>query len=198
MKTAMNKAWFLSQFAARKTSQRQLAFKMGMEPSALSLIVNGKRKLSAVEAGDLAKHLGTTLEDVMRHAGASVPNHTGRDVPIVGTATDKLEVRMTRPHGPQNVAAPAGCQNCRAIRVQAEGFFMDGWLLFYRPTDEVSPEALGNLCIVQPVDDNRFYVRHVTRGYEAGWFNLNPLGSGPTEHARLKSAAPICWSKQQR
>jgi hypothetical protein len=198
MADTINRRWFETQLANRKLSQRRFAALIEIDPSAMSLMLSGKRKMSAIEAGEVAKHLGVPVDEVLRHAGVSVPTDTEKNVPVVGVVGDRLEVKMGRVPGPVSVPAPAdakGYKNCRALRVQADGP-MNGWLLLYRPTDGVSLEAVGRLCVVRKVGDDRLYVRWVNRGYDAGWFNLSSLGMGESEHTMLDSASPVLWIKQ--
>jgi len=60
--------WFKDKMAEARVSLRQLAPKMSMEPSSLSMTINGKRKLSADEASRLAGFLDVPVEDVLRAA----------------------------------------------------------------------------------------------------------------------------------
>jgi transcriptional regulator with XRE-family HTH domain len=196
VKALINKSWFGSQLAARKISQRKLAELMGMDASAMSLLLNGKRKMSATEAGEVAKHLGATVEDVLRNAGVSIQANPEKTLPISGVVVDRLEVKMGRPQGPQSIVAPAGTpRTSKVLRVQADGP-MGGWLLLYQPVSGVSMDAVNRLCVVRKVGDDRLYVRWVNRGYETGWFSLSGLGLAESEHAQLESASPVLWIKQ--
>lgn len=192
----INTVWFVDRLAVRKISQRKLASLMDMDASAVSLMLNGKRKMSAQEAGEVARLLGVTVEEVMRHAGIAVPVDTEKSVPVVGYVGDRMEVRFGRPKGPQTAVAPPECsKGCQALRVHAHGF-MEGWLVFYFPTGGVSLEAVGRLCVVQPVDEGVSYLKMVGRGYDAGWHLLSGPGGGEPQHVRLESAAPVVWMKQ--
>lgn len=64
-------AWFKGAISDAKTSQRQLAIKMKLDPAAMSLMLNGFRKMSVAEASEIAELLGKPLEDVIRRAGGS-------------------------------------------------------------------------------------------------------------------------------
>lgn len=88
----MDKAWFEDQLRNNQISARQLAKKMEIDPSALSLIFSGGRRLKNDEAAALALHLNVSLADVLSHAGVnmagvarptiSVPVPSGRVVRI--------------------------------------------------------------------------------------------------------------------
>lgn len=193
--TVINKRWFDGQLAAREISQRKLAKMMDMDPSALSLMLSGKRKMTAAEASDVARLLGVSVEEVLRHAGIGVPSNMEKSVPVVGYIGERGLVRLGRVKGPQTAIAPPECKGCHALRVQNAGI-MEGWLLFYRPADGVSLESVGRLCIVQLVEDDHQYALFVARGYEAGYYVLSDGQSGETQHVRLEKSAPVLWMKQ--
>ena len=192
----VDKAWFADRLAMRKISQRKLAGMMDMDASAMSLMLSGKRKMSAAEAGDVAKLLGVSVEEVMRHAGIAIAVNVEKSVPVVGYVNERMEVRMGRAKGPLTAAAPPDCgKGCQALRMQT-GAWMDGWLVFYQPNAGVSLEAVGRLCVVRVVDEDRPLLKLVGRGYEPGWHVLSSLRGGEPRHARLESAAPIAWLRQ--
>lgn len=66
-----NARWFQNLLADKRLSQRQLAKRMGLDPAAVSLMIHGKRKMSAVEASELARQLGVTVDEVLLHAGST-------------------------------------------------------------------------------------------------------------------------------
>lgn len=199
MADTVNRRWFENQLANRKLSQRRLAALIGIDPSAMSLMLSGKRKMSAVEAGEVAKHLGVQVDDVLRHAGVTVPTiGKERTAPVVGTVGDRLEVKMGRlGSAPQVVAVPADVdsKNGKVLMVQQQGF-MYGWRLLYVPRLGVSLEAIGRMCVVQKKGDDRLYVRQVNRGHEDGWVSLFTPTTGELEDAMLENASPVLWIKQ--
>lgn len=64
-----NTRWFQNRIADVRLSQRRVAKHLGLDPAAVSLMIRGKRKMSAAEAAELARLLGVTVNEVMRHAG---------------------------------------------------------------------------------------------------------------------------------
>ncbi len=90
--TGVDKAWFEDQIRVQQTSARQLAKKMGIDPSALSLVLSGGRRLKNDEAAAMALHLNVSLADVLSHAGVdmrgvarpsiSVPTPSGKVVKL--------------------------------------------------------------------------------------------------------------------
>ena len=65
--------WFHNQLADKRLSQRQLAKRMDLDPAAVSLMLRGKRKMSAAEAAEIATLLGVSADEVLMRAGATLP-----------------------------------------------------------------------------------------------------------------------------
>jgi transcriptional regulator with XRE-family HTH domain len=61
--------WFKGMLAFKKISQRQLAFKMGMDPASMSLMIRGKRPMRMSEAEKMSNVLMVPLEEILFHAG---------------------------------------------------------------------------------------------------------------------------------
>ena len=61
--------WFKGLLADRQISQRQLAFRMDMDPASMSLMLRGKRKMKFDEAEKLSKFLRVRVDEVLYHAG---------------------------------------------------------------------------------------------------------------------------------
>lgn len=64
--------WFQNRLADRRISQRKLATVLNLDPSAVSLMLRGKRQMSAAEAAEVSRVLDVDVEEVLRHAGISM------------------------------------------------------------------------------------------------------------------------------
>ena len=67
MPGGLDKEWFFGRLAARGLSLRGMAKAMGLDPSAVSRIVNGERSLKAGEQDTMAGLLGVSIDDVAAH-----------------------------------------------------------------------------------------------------------------------------------
>jgi len=67
--------WFQDRLADKRLSQRQLAARMNLDPAAVSLMLRGRRKMSAAEAAEIARYLGVEVDDVLHHAGVQIQTH---------------------------------------------------------------------------------------------------------------------------
>ena len=68
--TGIDTNWFKERLAAKQLSQRKLAFMMGLDAAAMSLMLRGKRKMSVNEAAVIAQHLGVSAQEVLIKTGA--------------------------------------------------------------------------------------------------------------------------------
>ena len=66
---AIDTSWFKGLLQDRQISQRQLAFKMNMDPASMSLMLRGKRKMHLQDAELMAKTLHVRVDEILFHAG---------------------------------------------------------------------------------------------------------------------------------
>jgi transcriptional regulator with XRE-family HTH domain len=92
MDAQIDTRWFQNQLADKRLSQRQLAKRLSLDPAAVSLMLRGKRKMSASEAAEIAAQLGVSADEVLMRAGSSPtlppvrraePDQVAKDVQIV-------------------------------------------------------------------------------------------------------------------
>jgi len=69
----INGDWFRAKLTEKNRSQRALAKHLGLDPSAVTLMLRGERRLQMDEAEQIAVFLGESLMDVLRAAGMPVP-----------------------------------------------------------------------------------------------------------------------------
>lgn len=193
----INTTWFQEKLYTLEISQTKLGEMMGLDKGAVSLLLRGKRKMSVHEAGQIAGIFNVPVDEVLRHAGVEAPQGKAGRVRVAGWIDALGEVHHGLANGPKSVPAPPGVDDrCEALRAQTSGGAFDGWLLFYRPTTEVSGEAIGRMCIVRIGGRESLLVRVVGRGYEAGYFTVTGWAGGASENVRLDSAAPVLWMQQ--
>ena len=192
----VDKAWFVARLEDKGWSMRQLAEAMGLDVAALSRTFAGKRKMNAVDAGKIARILGEPVDAVLSHTGVDVRSSVPGMVAVHGWVDERGEVVLGHVQGPTSVAAPLGMPDgVTVLRVQ--GGRNNGWVLFYRESAGVRPEAVGRLCVVRQADGPAV-VGWLDAGYELGVWHLTPLGENGRgrEIAELVSASPVLWIKQ--
>ncbi len=63
----IDSAWFYEKLSQRDASLRDMARFMGLDPSAVSRMLSGERKMSAEEQDQIADYLAVPLEEVAAH-----------------------------------------------------------------------------------------------------------------------------------
>lgn len=180
-------------------SLRQLAKKIELDPSALSLTFRGKRKMTLEEANQIANLLGVQVTEILRQAGVPVSEDV-QGVRLIGTVDSRSVVKplagaVKRIHAPADVPIEG-----YALQVRAANVVGDGWLLFVSG-DKSPPELmLDRLCVATLKGGTRI-VGSLRRGYDADLFNLLPFldmtGTNTLENQAVESASSILWTRPQ-
>lgn len=188
---SINTHWFKSLMADRNVSQRELARRIGIDHSALSLALRGKREMKMAEAAGIARLLGVPVAEVMENAGITADTRT---VPLRGYVdghsemhTEESEERIPSPH-----AMPVGsfALQCRTAASPID--HMDGWILFVqRPVDSIPAEAIGRFCLCRLVNGVQI-VGTLRRGYKRGRFNIITAASQFND-VELEWASPVTY-----
>ncbi len=198
--TRIDRAWFSTQLRQRGTTQRALAAHMGIDTSAVSLLLNGKRRLQLPQAQEIADFLGLDVAEVLSHAGVRIAARAGAPAPIpqvrlVGTVNAQAAVRLdaTPATIDAHVSMPA---DAVAVRAQTAGSpldVMDGWLIIFQPSRAAAPELSGGRLSVVELRDGRRFLAIVRRGYADGTHNLLLPSGALLENLHVASAAPVLW-----
>ena len=210
----VNRKWFDDHMRDKKYTQRSLGELVGIQYSAINLILKGERVLKATEAEIIARAFGVDVTEVLIAAGQlnlitlvnassiQTAKSFGPKVEIlpqanvVGRIDDNGVVHCDGILGPPKVVTPIGIPSqCNVLRFQTTNY-MDGWLAYYMPTNSVSPDAVGQLCVVQCATGETV-LRNVKRGYGAKDYTLVPIADGETETKVIESASPVLWLKQR-
>lgn len=197
----VDQAWFKARLDEAGLSMRRLATRMGLDVSAVSLMLAGKRNMSVHEAGQIAAILGLPIGDVMKKAGvAELPvTAAGGSVAVSGWVDGQGRAHDGPPRGPGAIQGPLDVVGGAggvwdALRVQ-EGP-MDGWTLFHRTQGAakgVRPEAVGKLCVVKV--EGRAYreLAWLRPGYDLGAWRLVGMDGSERGEAKLEWASPVLW-----
>jgi len=196
--TKVNTAWFRSALADRQLSQRGLAARMHIEPSAINLMLHGRRKMQINEAAEISRHLEMPLKDVLENAGLRMPDSglgEGERVAIIGTIGVDYSLTTGRVSGPRSADSPIkGASGITAIRCEANGIF-DGAVFYVRSTKSAVSEFLGKLAIVTMEDGARL-LRIVKPGSRRGVYSLATT-DGLVTHTdvMIAGASAVLWTR---
>ncbi|AFN39077.1 transcriptional regulator [Burkholderia phage BcepMigl] len=185
----VKKQYFLNLMESRKLSMRGLAQKMEMQHSQLSLTLSGQRKMQLEEAAQLSQIFGVPLAEIAVAAGVDIRPTSGKRVNVIGFVGKDGCVTM---HGKDTVeradAPPNLPDSAVAIQFRTSDSplsWCDGWVVFYVPTETISPDAAGRFSLCK-IKDGPAVIATPKRGYRDGTFNL----SGPF----ARENAPLEWS----
>lgn len=212
----VNKRWFQNAFLSRGITQRRVAKHLHLDPSAISLMLRGKRALKLDEAAELARLLSIPVEDVMTNAGINTRTVESKDfLEVRGWVDEAWELHLGTPKGPRKAPPVAGGSDgskkggggIAVARFQTAGTSLDGLdgSLLYFPTPRegiVSADAMGRLSVVQLRDGRgksgkgRLLVRILKRGYQQGHFNLHAMdGRIMEDDVMVEAAVPVLWHR---
>lgn len=196
----IDEQWFIEKLAERNESKASLARHLGKNPSYTTLLLKGRRRFQMDVAESVAAFLRVPVEEVLRHAGVRLRQSPGGDGPalckLVGTVDENMRVQSEVQGGdvPGNPGLPL---DTVAIRVQTAGTsadMMDGWLLYFQPSQGMDPALVTRLCIAELMDGDRI-IGSLRRGYSLGTYNVVVPFVGMIENAQIVNATQIILIK---
>lgn len=192
--TEFNKPWFVSRLQALKISQRRLAKMIDLDPSAVTLMLTGRRKMKTDEVHKIANIFNVSVAEVMRHAGIDVTDDV-RKVKIKGFIGDKSRVTFFEDAPLDWAVAPADVPNDSfCLQVRQPNSSNDGWLIFVSGEKTTAQSLIDRPALVE-LDDGTQMTCLIRRGYKAGTSNLYSLhGTAELhENQQVAWASPVLW-----
>lgn len=191
----INQRWFTTKLEDKQLSQRQFAKKLGLDPSAVTLLFQGKRAMKMSEAAQIASLLGVPVSEVLQNAGVD-PNQGGsREISVIGyiDGQGELHAESNRHKVPAPVAMPDNCVAVQCRTSMSSQEHMDGWILYYeQPNGRIGDNSIGRFCIVK-LKGGVQMLAYVKRGYKPNTYNL--FGTVHIMDAELEYSTPILWIK---
>lgn len=176
-------------------SMRQLAKRIELDPSAVSLTFRGMRKMTLQEANQISSLLGVPVTEVIRQAGIDVSQDI-KGVRLSGYIDALSCVNdLPKPHKPFNAPVDVPADGY-AIQVRAPSAFNDGWFLIVSGGEHLPELLVDRLCVVA-LKGGKQVVGTLRRGYEPDTYNVLPLmPSAPTlENVEVVGAATVLWMR---
>ncbi len=194
----INTRWFNAILHDRGMSQRELCRRLGLDSSAMSLTLRGKRLMKMTEAVDIARLLGVPLADVLENAGINLDSAGVRAIPVVGYIDSQLEAHIDWNAKGDRISVPSELpENAVALVAKCTGgpsYLLDGWTFFIAPPAPPTADAIGRYCIVG-LQGSVTLARFVRRGYKPGFYNLVTMVGVDIENASIEWASPILLIK---
>jgi hypothetical protein len=198
----IDKDWFLKKLEANRQSVRGLARHLEIDPSAVSRMLAGKRKMRMDEANAIATFLAAPVSEVLRHAGVAMDldGHPTR-ILLAATVNEKGQIeRLTEPRPlPQSVidraqAAIAKHGNGRIVAAQIRAMtgplaVMDDAVVLFKHTDIVEPAAIGALSICRSHSGEQIMAK-IERARKTGEARV-VCADGKVKEFDLHTATPV-------
>lgn len=187
----INRRYFDGLLSDRRMSLRELARRMGMNHSQLSLTFSGTRRAQLDEAAQLAEIFGEPLQKVVEALGVNLPQTAGRRVAVIGSVGGDGVVTPYGPDVVERTGAPDELPgDCVALQFRTSGTkldWMDGFVVFCKQHNGMDPALLGRCCWAK-IKGGPQVISTIKRGYRDGTMNL----SGPyvQESAAIEWATP--------
>jgi transcriptional regulator with XRE-family HTH domain len=191
---SFNKQWFIGRLQAIKISQRTLAKMIDLDPSAVTLMLSGRRKITTGEVHKIASIFNVSVAEVMRHAGIDVTDDV-RKVKIKGFIGEKSRVTFSNDKTLETVIAPADVPaDSFCLQVRQPGASQDGWLVFVSGEKTTGQNVIDRPALVQLTEQEHLTCL-VRRGYKANTVNIYPLNAtaDPLENQVIAWASPVLW-----
>ena len=156
----IDKDWFHQKLSDKSKSLRGLARHMELDPSAVSRMFSGQRKMQLEEAKEIAVFLGAPVSEVLGHAGVSI-DLDGVQTRVILTSTINEKGNIKRLHEPRPLPQSIIDRATSAIHAQGNGAVIaaqiradagplaawDDAVVLFGHTEIVDPGAIGSLSV---------------------------------------------------
>jgi transcriptional regulator with XRE-family HTH domain len=186
--------WFKKQLAANGISLRELARKMNLDASAVSLMLRGQRKMTMAECKELSGHLGHKMSEIMRAAGIENTDDAAR-LTITMFVDAQGHVKNLPKSGANKtpVFAPADIpKGASAFQIRAAGAYCDAWIGFVSPAVEAAETCVGRFGVCT-LADGEHILATITRGYAPRTYTLTPPVGKPLTDQKITEVALVPW-----
>lgn len=171
----MNADWFKQQLEQRRLSQRKLARFLELDPSAITLTLNGKRRMQLDEASRIATFLGVPVEEVLKNAGLALEQNQPRLVALYGAVNPSSQIEIfddrTTVEAPPNLPSTVV-----AVVVMNHDSLIHRALAYFMLEDSINPGAIGRLSIAR-LRDGRMFFSRIEPGTRPGLYSLKVRSS---------------------
>lgn len=180
----IDQRWFQDTLRDRKMTQRELAAAIDVDPSSLSLLLSGKRRMTVETAGRIAKAMGVSLDDVVVHAGVTLAQESAGSVDLIGYVDGEAEAHLAGPIGRVRAPVLPMCDAAISMRTaQTDLDMMHGWVGFLGAKEPCSAEAVDRTCLVST--GGQTMLRLVRRGSVPNTYTLTGIGQPPIYDTRV-------------
>jgi transcriptional regulator with XRE-family HTH domain len=193
--TAINAKYFRSALADADKSQRDMARALGVDPSAIVMLLKGKRRIQLDEAQKISRLINRPIEEVLAAAGMQIHSSKAQVLPtpdrrmrLAGYVDENGRIL---PGDGDEISVPRFVPADAMVLVfrPAHGNWLAGALFIVRPSISIEPTAVGRCCWVKPSDGDSI-IAHFDRGLTRdGWTLRTPTGD--THQAQVTAVSAV-------
>lgn len=196
--TLLDRDWFKERLDRIGKSQNAMARHLGRNPSAMSKMMSGERKMKLSEAERIARFIQEPIEEVLKHAGVKLTTARPGRINFDYTISEAGNVEPAEPRALRlSVVARAesmisGDTPVIAAQVRAMKGALAIWddaLVLFAAADTVEPAAVGVLSIVR-LREGITMIGHVDALRKTGEATLT-TADGQTKQVTLEAATPV-------
>jgi len=161
----MNKQWFLDHLTRLNMSQRRFASILNIDPSSLSKVLTGQRKLQSIEAIKTAEMFGCSIDELYQEFGLTKRfEQTSHQINFFYDESGEMT--------PSDEEAYIDNLPTELLIIQCRNnLLFDGWNLFFEPKPmPVESGVFGFL-----IGDNKKFIGVAKRGYSKNEYRLTTL-----------------------
>ena len=195
-RSAVDEAWIREQLEREKKTARALGEFLGMDQSSVSKMLKGGRRVNIQDIPMIANFINAPIDETARRLGLPIPRpepvlvETGGYIDAHGILRPpEAEDEETSYRGPYGL--PEGTKAYPVRSTQSATEFLDGWVLFARPSRQLEPGAVGRLAMV--TQETGATLLAVLRPGEM-WDEYSLLTlTGERIVSRVMRATPVIW-----
>lgn len=202
MAAQIDKDWFMEKLHDQKKSLRGLARYMELDPSSVSRMLSGERRMRMEEAAEIARFLGAPVSEVLQHAGVAfdLDGQPTRIIlaAIVNDAGTIERLKEPRPLPPSFIeraqAAVRTAGNGRIVAAQVRAAtgplaLWDDAVVLFNHTDTVEHDALGQLSVCR-LHEGEQVLAKIMRARKTGEARIL-TAVGEEREVMLQTATPV-------
>lgn len=192
----VDRDWFRDRLRDIQMSQRGLAKNLKLDPSAITLMLRGERRITSSEAQEIAALFSVPVTEILRRAGVDVRDDVRR-VPLSACLGPNASIEAFDDGDHEFIEAPADVPGgSYAVQVRDHTSPHDGWVMIISG-DKTEPGRLLDRACACGTDDGTIFTGIIKKGYKRGKFNLVITATQPRiiENAEIEWASPILWIK---
>jgi transcriptional regulator with XRE-family HTH domain len=189
----VNTKWFRERLAERDMSIRRLGKLMELDPSAVSLMLRGKRVMTAAEANQISGLLTIPVTEVLAQAGVPIEEDS-RQLQVKAYVDARGVVHANKVKNARRVSVPRDVPaNGVVVQVRAPEILTDGWLIIASGFDSRVEALLDRLCVVDIAGGGQT-IGTLRRGYDQDCYSVVPfVGNASVDNVSVKAVAAVLW-----